>query len=212
MRDNTEIGSGSEFSTVWDTLKMFWKPEEIKSWYDAIFDTPARTEVCQNLLCLSKNLYNHWTRAQFALKPVSLSLDKTVLEMQFFWMKSEQRVMAKTPIAEIPLLDLTESEHAGLSGEVMTSWTGAVKNGRIIRMTTDDPIVRPLPDIRLLDMQFLLQRLRAMRGAAEPNLGDLDDSDGSDDSDDDDDTSAALWEEAEEATAGRQAPQDTLQG
>ena len=79
-------------------------------------------------------------------------------------------------------------------------------------MTTDDPIVRPLPDIRFLDMQFLLQRLRAMRGAAEPNLGDLDDSDGSDDSDDDDDTSAALWEEAEEATAGRQAPQDTLQG
>ena len=36
---------------------MFWKPEEIKSWYDAIFGTPARTEVCQNLLCLSKNLY-----------------------------------------------------------------------------------------------------------------------------------------------------------
>ena len=49
-----------------------------------------------------------------------------------------------------------------------------------ISLETDDPVTRPLPDFRLLEMQWFLHRVAAMSGAAEPQdnfRGGGDDSD-----------------------------------
>jgi hypothetical protein len=44
----------------------------------------------------------------------------------------------------------------------------------------DDPLLKPLPDWRILDMQWVFQRVAALSGAAEPSVidsdGDSDDS------------------------------------
>jgi hypothetical protein len=41
-------------------------------------------------------------------------------------------------------------------------------SGDEISLTTDDPVSQPLPDLRLLEMQWFLHRVTAMSGAAEP--------------------------------------------
>jgi len=42
-----------------------------------------------------------------------------------------------------------------------------VCSGDAISLTTDDPVTRPLPHLALLEMQWTLQRMAAMSGAAE---------------------------------------------
>jgi hypothetical protein len=41
-------------------------------------------------------------------------------------------------------------------------------SGYEISLKTDGPVSRPLPDFRLLEMQWYLHRVTAMSGAAEP--------------------------------------------
>jgi hypothetical protein len=42
-----------------------------------------------------------------------------------------------------------------------------ISSGQLISLTTDDPEERPLPHFALLEMQWMLQRVAAMSGAAE---------------------------------------------
>ena len=60
-------------------------------------------------------------------------------------------------------------------------------SGDEIFLETNDPERLPLPDWRLLDMQWILHRVAAMSGAAEPRDGF--------DEDDDDDWEVALGNE-----------------
>jgi hypothetical protein len=43
-----------------------------------------------------------------------------------------------------------------------------IYSGDKIYLTTDDPVLRPLPDLALLDIQWNLQRVTALTGVAEP--------------------------------------------
>ena len=43
-----------------------------------------------------------------------------------------------------------------------------IHSGCEISLETDDPVSQPLPDLRLLEMQWVLHRVTAMSGAAEP--------------------------------------------
>ena len=45
-----------------------------------------------------------------------------------------------------------------------------VRTGDNFEMTTDDPLARPLPNMEVLSMQWKLQRVLGMRGAAEGTL------------------------------------------
>lgn len=42
-----------------------------------------------------------------------------------------------------------------------------IKSGEVIELTTSDPEKKPLPNWDLLEMQWVLQRLTALRGAAD---------------------------------------------
>jgi hypothetical protein len=53
----------------------------------------------------------------------------------------------------------------------------SIQSGDIFTLTTDDPEGRPLPSWELLDMQWILQRITAMSGAAGPPEFDDDDDD-----------------------------------
>src|ERR1700733_3334895 len=55
-----------------------------------IFSNPNNpdrgVETCHNLICLSPDARDYWTRTQFALKPIRLSDDKRRLDVEFHWL------------------------------------------------------------------------------------------------------------------------------
>jgi hypothetical protein len=79
----------------------------------------------------------------------------------------------------VPSLALTPGNLAdGFS--FLDACTGErIYSGHKVTVTTDDPDERPLPSWELLDMQWVLQRLLAISGAAEPQ-DDWSDDDSSD--------------------------------
>jgi hypothetical protein len=51
-----------------------------------------------------------------------------------------------------------------------------LRSGDTLTLITDDPVNKPLPSFKLLHMQWILQRITAMSGAAiDPSLPDDDD-------------------------------------
>jgi hypothetical protein len=142
---------------------MFWSKERVEAWYNAIF--PTCSEVCQNLICLAPHVHAYWERAYFALKPIRISDDKKRLVIQFFWLSSASRI-SRVNIPDAPLL--SAPVHGPNSTRLFNNETYAViKPGDEIVLETDDAVSRPLPDFRLLGMQWFLHRVTAMSGAAE---------------------------------------------
>jgi hypothetical protein len=136
----------------------------INKWKKVVF-TKQKTEVCENLITLSPSAHAYWTKALFALKPLSVTADGKSMDVQLFWLRAYKRLQT------IPLMTRPELPD-GLKGSV-----GNVKlfnhltdqklcSGDIITLQTDDPENKPLPSKDLLEMQWLLHRLTALSGGA----------------------------------------------
>jgi hypothetical protein len=152
--------------TFWNTLRLFWSEKRIDAWYNAIFSQVTKTEVCQNLLCLSPHAHAYWERAYFALKPMRISDDKKHLNVQFFWLSLNPHVPGTT-ILQAPSLSASD-QGPNLTRLFNNDTCAIIKSGDEICLETDDPVSRPLPDFNLLEMQWFLHRVTAMSGAAEP--------------------------------------------
>jgi len=165
-------------NSFWTVLRLFWSQDRVDAWYNAIFSSDLRTEVVYNLMCFCPNAHKYHERAFFALKPKEISNDKKTLKVEFYWLPryshSHQVDILRTP--SIP-------KHSdGITGEVglWNIQTGEkIRSGDVICFETNDPENLPLPDFRLLEMQWILHRVSALSGAAE--LGD----DFNEDNDDD---------------------------
>jgi hypothetical protein len=114
-----------------------------------------------------------WGRGQFALKPLELSSDNTELTVQFFWQVSNKHKAT----SRIDILTKQASSE-GLT-EGAGGWLGYkdgrslnfIRSGQVFTFKTTDPEKMPLPSWELLEMQWYLQRVVAMSGAAEwPSL------------------------------------------
>lgn len=189
------LGGQNEERVVrfWDTLKMFWKAELVESWRSKLFvdaNNPNRgTETVENMISLSALLHRYHSAARFALRPIQLSDDKTKLELEFHWLVVEGRKRQD----EVNIMDEPLSSAGRLSaGRGYGPLDRIDPNDDTIRiplvsgtrftMSTDDPVQRPLPDTGLLTLQWNLQRVLAMSGAAEWTEEDF----GNDDDDDQD--------------------------
>ena len=175
-KDNT-IHPGGEPS-FWDTLRTFWSQERVDAWYNGIF--PQGTEVCQNLICLAPNAHAYWERAHFALKPIRLSDDKKRLDVQFFWLSTNPYVPSVN-VLNVPSLPANLDQGPKLAKLLNHETDAKIHSGCEISLETDDPVSRPLPDFRLLEMQWFLHRVAAMSGAAESQTDFHDESDSYDD-------------------------------
>ncbi|KAF2190446.1 hypothetical protein K469DRAFT_746946 [Zopfia rhizophila CBS 207.26] len=162
--------------SFWDTLRMFWSKERVDAWYNAIF--PTGTEVCQNLLCLCPNAHAYWESAYFALKPIRISDDKKRLDLQFFWLSTNSHVSGVN-ILQAPSISALD-QGPNLTRLINNETCTLIRSGDEISLETDDPVLRPLPNFRLLEMQWFLHRVTAMSGAAEPQ-DDFHDEDSDDD-------------------------------
>jgi len=152
----------------WKMLSSFWSLEKIAVWEELIFPNGLEQngmESAINLICLAPTVHAYWNQGQFALKPISVSLDKKTLTVQFFWQARQSPSMQRMNLTTIPLS--TRDLDGYQENCLIDLRRDVIVSGRIFEITTDDPEERPLPSIELLEMQWFLQRVMGMAGAGE---------------------------------------------
>jgi len=175
----------------WESLELFWDKDRIDKWRKKIFPDSENPNVgvdrCFNLLFLSRDAHDMWNRGLFALKPLNLSPNQKELTVQIFlqppgkYEAGDRIDLLTKPTSTKGLavvgdgFDLHRLQDDGSSVRICS--------GDVFTITTTDPEKMPLPSVELLEMQWHLQRLVGMSGAA--GWSNLDDSD--DDSIDDGD-------------------------
>ncbi|KIX07810.1 uncharacterized protein Z518_02464 [Rhinocladiella mackenziei CBS 650.93] len=186
-------GSRSQTSKMipdfWKLLHLFWDKDRIKKWKETIFQDSQNPNTgidrCFNLISLDASVHVKWTKGLFALKPLRLSSDRKELTVQFFWQVPSNYDMA----SRIDLLtEPTSSEGLEVvaNGHWLTRFEDdgslrAIRSGELVTLTTKDPENLPLPSVELFEMQWVLQRLVGMSGAAGWPILDLDDENVDDD-------------------------------
>jgi hypothetical protein len=162
--------------SIWTVLRLFWSQDRVDAWYKAIFS--SGTEVVYNLMCLAPHVHKYHERAYFALEPKEISDDKKRLTVKFFWLPRNQ-YSPTVDILRTPLIpeDLDGQNHGVGLWNFHTD--KRIRSGDEIYLETNDPETLPLPDLRILEMQWILHRVTALSGAAEPR------DDFGEDSDDD---------------------------
>ncbi|KAF4627020.1 hypothetical protein G7Y89_g11137 [Cudoniella acicularis] len=155
----------------WRMLRNFWSKEKIAAWEAAVFpDGPEERglETARNLITLSADAHILWNKGAFALKPISLSEDNATLTIQFFWQVRQPLVMPTINLTTTPLStrDLESNGKTRLAN-CRQPEVRIIKSGDLFELTTDDPETKPLPSMALLEMQWFLQRVMGMAGAAD---------------------------------------------
>src|ERR1700712_4204262 len=118
------------------------------------------------MICLCPNAHKYWEKAYFALKPIRISDDKKRLDVQLFWL-SEQSYSSSVDLLRTPKIEEYANQGPKLAKLYNHETDTPIRSGDEISLKTDDPVLRPLPDFRLLEMQWFLHRIAAMSGAAE---------------------------------------------
>jgi len=165
--------------SIWAILDMFWSRDRVDTWYKAILT--SGTSGCNNLISLTQTAHKWWGKAYFVLQPIELSEDNKRLTLRFVWLPPAFKLSGFNP-RDPPSLT-SNLDHGPRSSKLFNVMTEKkICTGDTICLETDNPVLRPLPSFALLEMQWVLHRLAAMSGAAEPQ-----DEDSSDDSDNEDD-------------------------
>jgi hypothetical protein len=118
------------------------------------------------------------------LKPLKLSRNQKELTVQFFWQvpgnhaNNSQIGLLTEPTSSEGLEIVANGYFLNrLENDGLGPRSPFIRSGEMFTFTTGDPENLPLPSLELLEMQWFLQRLMGMCGAAEwPSL-DWDDDD-----------------------------------
>lgn len=159
-----------------DALRYFWSEKRVDEWQNAAYGDAAGTEKVQNHITLSLNAHQLHTKALFVLEPVTEDEGGMWTRVRFWWLKKhdhEQGVKFGIP-PQLPK-DFHPKEYAVGLWNVNTSQP--LVSGQEITIHTHDPKTHPVPDSRLLQMQWMMNRVIALRGGAEPEDLDDDESD-----------------------------------
>lgn len=162
----------------WDLLSMFWPAEKLRRWKELIFCEPENptkvTDACFNSICISPDIYRMWRMGVFALQPLEYNAMMTELEVEWHWQpKQEHSIYDSVPLNKYPLsssgVDSTRSKLNSpiqLLVEFSPEDIRRVKTGDRFVLKTGDPEHLPLPSRDLLELQFHLQKIASMAGAA----------------------------------------------
>jgi hypothetical protein len=169
----------------WNCLRMFWPDDKVAAWAGELFPqglSEIGVERVYNLIVLSTTAHSKWNRGAFALKPLSMSEDRTTLQVQFFWQK-KQNIQLTMSLSTTPFptegLDMNEGAFKSGAARLFDKYDKRIKSGDVFELQTDDAVARPLPSFQLLEMQWFLTRIVGMAGAASPESDwDDEDSDG----------------------------------
>jgi hypothetical protein len=117
-------------------------------------------------MCLGPSAHKYHERAYFALEPKEISNDKKRLTVKFFWLPRYQ-YSPKVDILNSPSIP-EDSDGLNHGVGLWNLYTNKqIRSGDEIYLETNDPERLPLPDLRTLEMQWILHRVTALSGAAE---------------------------------------------
>lgn len=144
---------------------------------------PEGAETIQNLICLSPTAHRMHGRGCFALEFIEENEEKTKSVLQFHWLNPG--IPEKTiDILEPPSLSTDFPPDYGLYMYQNTSnddgSNNNVHSGHEIHLETSDPINLALPHPSLLELQWIMNRVMALSGAAEAQSLWYDDDDDDD--------------------------------
>jgi hypothetical protein len=171
----------------WKLLCLFWDKDRVTKWKRTIFpdfeNSDIGVEGCFNLISLTSTAHDLWNKGLFALKPLKLSRDQKKLTVQFFWqvpgnhdIDGQIDLLTEPTSSEGLEIVVNKSGKHWLTRFENDGSTPRIHSGETFTFTTKDPKKLPLPSIELLEMQWILQRLVAMSGAAGwPSLDSFDD-------------------------------------
>lgn len=169
-----EVDIFSQRHIFWNHLKGFWSKGRVAAWEAELFPAgicEIGIERVYNLITLSRTAHDKWARGAFALKPISESDDKMTLKVQFFW--QEKQTDAQTMnLLTTPLSTESLDQNVGAFDRGGAVWLSGddckrIKSGDYFKLETDDPETKPLPSFQLLELQWFLQRIQGMAGAAD---------------------------------------------
>lgn len=180
------LGSRALYQSAifWETLSIFWEESKISQVRDYV--TQKSTETAENFLLLAPSAHAYWDEQLFALQPLSMSNDKKSLTIKFFWLcpsNLDSLRLSTAALPEDPSQEFTvepPSLPASLGQGGRKAAYGEhpnirlyncetderISSGQIITLTTEDPEAMPLPDLKLLDLQWTLHRVLALAAAA----------------------------------------------
>ncbi|RAL03192.1 HNH endonuclease signature motif containing protein, partial [Aspergillus ibericus CBS 121593] len=155
-------------STFWDGLRRFWKKERVDAWHQAIFGDLSGTEKTENLICLDPWAHRLHAKGYFALEPVRTDPEGKWMVLRIWWLKVNASGGA-VRLSNIPDLpgDVEPADYG--IGMMNFRTQKPIRSGDEITLQTPDPVNLPLPDIRILELQWMMNRVAAMRGGAEPD-------------------------------------------
>jgi hypothetical protein len=136
-----------------------------------MFPQGTFVEVCNNLMCLSPSAHRYHGKGYFALKPVLLSEDQKCLTVKFFWLRKGSRP-SQVNLCDAPSVE-GRDQGPGRARLGNHETTDLIRSGDEIRLETEDPENLPLPSWELLEMQWFLNRVVAISGAADVEEGQI---------------------------------------
>ncbi|PGH11409.1 hypothetical protein AJ79_04910 [Helicocarpus griseus UAMH5409] len=175
----------------WDILRFFWEEERVEQWKKEIFSDPqnlkAPKDGCFNMISLDKHPHALWGAGRFALRPIKISADLKELKVEFYWQPKPSHETEEIDLLTEPATSRGLYKYGGRGLPVPTGTYKedgepeyrSIASGDVFSLTTDDPDKLPLPSWPLLEMQWHLQRIAGMSGAAESSE-DLDHNDDDD--------------------------------
>ncbi|PYI02617.1 hypothetical protein BO78DRAFT_453527 [Aspergillus sclerotiicarbonarius CBS 121057] len=180
FREPLEIGYICPFSfdqhketdnLFWKTQHFFWSKERVNAWKQEVLG-PNGTQVCSNSVCFVNLALSLWENARFALRPLALSEDRKRLTVEFHWLPAHayrrSRLINTRPDAfPINLSSyIVGGKDAAMLFDIHTK--SELRSGDKLTFLTSDPDGHPLPSMELLQMQWILNRVLALSGVAEP--------------------------------------------
>jgi hypothetical protein len=169
---------------LWSVLEMFWGVDETAQCQEILFGPPRLTQSgsrtlinrLENLITLSSTAHVYWSHGAFALKHISGGSHQGTTEMvlELHWLPKhpelDRLVHADEIVDNRSVLWLDDVGLFDLpTGRRLCS-------GHQVTLSTADAMNRPLPDERLIILQWLLSRVLRMSGAGEDLITVYDDS------------------------------------
>ncbi|OAL69989.1 hypothetical protein A7D00_6028 [Trichophyton violaceum] len=170
------LNKSDDRANFFSLLKNLWA-QRIGKWEGRFKNG---TEFVENEVSFSPSLHRYHAKGLFALQPIEATSDGRSLKLGFYWLNKRQVERSKEMV---DLMDIPALAHDFRPKDIAICSSRdehIIRSGEVIELITKDPEKLPLPDWHILEMQWVLQRLVALKGAADIPDAVHDDSNDSD--------------------------------
>lgn len=167
---------------TWRRLRLFWPQEQVDTWKNFFGGQDYRTEFLRNSICLTSYVRDMWQNGLCTFKPVEKRNgegDEEYLTLEFYYLPPPIPMNSvRVSVGTRPLIPSNLTKSPGNLAVVNYEKGVFLVSGDKFTLRTHNKHTHPLPSWELLMMQWNIQRIAGLRGAAE--LFDDDEEDESD--------------------------------